>query len=334
MTGGARYLVFETGGTKLAAGVAAEDGRLLELQSFRRGEGDRAEQSLGRLIEAGLALRRRRESEGASFRGIGFGFGGAVDRSTRRPWPCLHEPGWEAIDLPAELQRTFDLPAAIENDAKLAALGEAIFGAGRGAETLLYLTLGTGVGGGLVRRGRIVELNDAGEIEIGHVVVEPSGPPCPCGGRGCLEAICSGPGLSRMALEMANREPALWARSPLFQPSREAPPAERCFAAWRAGDAFAAAVIERAAEGLATAVAAAASLLAPNRVVIGGGVGANNPDFLELAQERSRPRVAPYFRNAFTIAPSELGEKAVPQGAGALAAQRFGAMRDSSRLPH
>src|SRR5690606_10340857 len=95
------------------------------------------------------------------------------------------------------------VPAAIENDCKLAALAEAVLGAGRGADTVFYVTIGTGIGGGLVHRGELVALSPLGEAEIGHVIVDPDGPECACGNRGCLEALCAGPSLPRLAPGLA-----------------------------------------------------------------------------------------------------------------------------------
>src|SRR6187549_1973527 len=101
------YLAFETGGTKLVAGVAGEDGSLIETRIIAREHTDKAPRSLSRLIEVGKALREAHEAKGETFRGIGFGYGGQVSRSTQRVLACPHEDGWEDIDIHAEMQRTF-----------------------------------------------------------------------------------------------------------------------------------------------------------------------------------------------------------------------------------
>ena len=118
----ARYIVFETGGTKLVAGLADADGRLITTRILDRQHDDRAEQSLERLIDCGLELRETAQLGGATFRGIGFGYGGGVDRIAQRPLACMHEEGWEDLDALDFLKRAFGLPAVIENDCKLAAL--------------------------------------------------------------------------------------------------------------------------------------------------------------------------------------------------------------------
>ena len=259
------FLVFETGGTKLVAGAAGPDGRLVETRVIARETNARAADSLEKICESAAGLRFDYEGRGASFQAIGFGFGGGVDRERRRPLPCLHEEGWRQIDIVSALESRFGLPAALENDCKTAALGEALFGAGAGVSSMLYVTLGTGVGGGLVRNGRIVELSPRGEVEIGHVHVLPDGPPCACGGVGCVEALASGPGLVGLAG---------WLAAKTRQRRRRRPTRRR---SWRLGAAatpWRLGVVETAAAGLARGLAAAVNLLAPDRVIFGGGVQA------------------------------------------------------------
>ena len=319
----ASYLVFETGGTKLAAGVARADRRLEETHFLYREPEDRAERSLERLIEAAHTLREPRERQGATFRAIGFGFGGTVRRSTREPHLCLHEEGWDGLAVVPRLEKEFDLPVSIENDCKLAALAEAHFGAGAGCRTVFYTTVGTGVGGGIVRDGRIQAFSDIGEAEIGHVVVAPDGPMCPCGGRGCVEAVCSGPGIAQLAGWIAEQDPALW-RAGKFATEYDSAgqvSSKQIMSGWESGDRFAGAVVDRAAGYLAQALAAAINLLSPDVVVVGGGVGAGNSAFLERVSEKVRPLVVSYFREHYRIVPTRLGNEVVSQGAAILAAQ-------------
>lgn len=302
------YLAFESGGTKLVAAVAGPDATLLETNIFPRDSDHRGEESLARLIEAGRALQTEYERRGASFAAIGFGYGGGFDRKTGRPLVCLHEPGWEDIEIGARLQETFGLPTVVDNDCKVAALGEARFGAGRDAESIFYVTLGTGIGGGFVRHGKIVELSPKGEAELGHIQVLPDGPPCVCGGRGCVEALSSGPGMHALAG---------WLNEGVnpFANSLEV------IEAWRSGDELATRTIEIAATGLSRGLAAVISLFAPELIVVGGGLGSDNPDYLEQVEQRTRPLVTPYFRNHWRLTIGELGERAVTQGAAAMAQQ-------------
>lgn len=317
------YLVFETGGTKLVAGVAGSGRRLIETAVLRRNPGDVAATSLARLIGAGQKLRRKHEDAGRTFAALGLGFGGAVRRSAREAFGCLHEPGWDEIRVADQLEAEFHLPAAIENDCKLAALAEAHFGAGRDARTVFYMTIGTGVGGGIVRDGRIQQFSDRGEAEIGHIVVAPGGPTCWCGSRGCVESVCSGPGMSQLAARLAREDRDAWASSPLARVTSDAGTvtSKHLIESWRSGDAFARRVVERSASYLATAISAAINLIAPDVFVVGGGVGAANSDYLALVSAKVNPLVVVYFRDHYRLVPSALGENVVSQGAAILAAQ-------------
>lgn len=316
-------LAFETGGTKLVAGVAGTDGSILRTTSVRRGARDRAPLSFRRIVAAAEEILADREFAGRKLRSIGFGFGGTVRRSTNSPHLCLHEEGWEEVAVVDELESRFGVPVLVENDCKLAALAEAHFGAGVGAKSLFYVTLGTGVGGGYVQGGRILVCGDLGEAEIGHVVVDPDGPECCCGNRGCVEALCSGPGLVKLSRLLAGLHPTQWKSSCLAQarpPSQVT--SERIVTSWEAGDTFATLVMEHSAAKLASALATTVNLLVPERIVIGGGLGTSSPRLLDLLRRYTAPMVVPYFRDNFTIVGSRLRESVVTQGAAVLAGQQ------------
>lgn len=327
MSVGQHFLAFETGGTKLVTGLAGPDARLHATVTVPRGAGDRASESLRRIVSAAHQLLQREGIADADLRAIGFGFGGTVLRSANKPHLCLHEEGWDGLDVASDLAKRFGAPVFVENDCKLAALAEAHFGAGKGAQSVFYVTLGTGVGGGFVRRGQIQAFGDHGEAEIGHIVVEPDGPECCCGNRGCVEALCSGPGLSKLCRWLAERHPEEWIQSALAlsESTEDAVPSKRIVACWETGDPFAARVVEHAAQRLAGALAATVNLLVPERIVVGGGLGTASLNFLELVRDRIAPLVVPYFRDCYTLAPSELRDAVVTQGAAILAAQRSGA---------
>lgn len=321
MSGDAAFLAFETGGTKLVAGLAFSDGRLRTTTSIRRDSSDRAAHSFARIV--GVAERMLSESPQATqLRAIGFGFGGTVRRSTNSPHICLHEDGWEEVNVAAELEGRFGVPVIVENDCKLAALAEAHFGAGVGARSVFYVTLGTGVGGGYVLEGRIQPFGDLGEAEIGHIVVDEHGPECCCGNTGCVEAHCSGPGLAKLATALARSSHESWKSSALFSESGPTGISSvQVIRAWEGGDDFAAEVMHVSANRLARALGAVINLLVPERVVIGGGLGTATPRLLELIRDQTRGYVVPYFRDSYGIFSSRLRESVVTQGAAILARQ-------------
>ena len=323
MTGKPAFLAFETGGTKLVTGIAGPGGALERTLSVQRAPGDRAPRSFRRIVAAAESLLSGTQFADRKLKSIGFGFGGTVQRSANRPHICLHEDGWEEVEVEKELADRFGVPAFVENDCKLAALAEAHFGAGAGARSLFYVTLGTGVGGGYVQHGHILECGDLGEAEIGHVVVDPDGPECCCGNRGCVEALCSGPGLSALCQLLAKRDPSSWHASALAaQESEGLVGSKEIMKSWEEGDAFSARVVEHAADRLSVALGAMVNLLVPERIVIGGGLGTASNRFIELLRQNTAPRVVPYFRSTFSVVASRLRESAVTQGAAILAAQR------------
>ena len=321
MTGDAAFLAFETGGTKLVAGLAGSDGKLHTTTSIRRAPSARAANSFARIVAA--AEQMLSESQLATgLRAIGFGFGGTVRRSANSPHICLHEDGWEEVNVAAELEGRFGAPVVVENDCKLAALAEAHFGAGVGARSVFYVTLGTGVGGGYVLEGRIQRFGDLGEAEIGHIVVDESGPECCCGNKGCVEAHCSGPGLANLATALARSSYESWKSSVLFSDTGPAGISSvQVIQAWEAGDNFASDVMGVSANRLARALGATINLLVPERVVIGGGLGTATPRLLELIRDQTHGYVVPYFRETYEICPSRLRESVVTQGAAILARQ-------------
>jgi glucokinase len=296
-------ICLESGGTKLVAAGAGEEGQLLALLKRYRQPGQDALVTLTELVEMGREVAGRLNE----IQAVSYGFGGTVRRRDQRPGPCFHEPGWESVSALRYLEDAFQVPVFIENDCNLAALGESHFGVQVTEGTLFYATLGTGIGGGIVHDGRLLEAGELGEAEIGHVVVEEDGPECPCGNRGCLETLCSGPGLSRLAAQMLGIHTD----------------AQVLMEGFKQGDADATRVVEQAAAYLGGVLATAINLLAPRTIVLGGGVMTDNHRFLELIARRAEPRVFPFFRGHSEFRLSELGESVVCQGAAVYALQRL-----------
>jgi len=247
---------------------------------------------------------------------VSYGFGGTVRRADQRPGPCFHEAGWETVDPARYLEEAFRAPVFIENDCNLGALGEAHFGVHETRGTLLYVTIGTGIGGGIVHRGHLLQTGALGEAEIGHSVVDEAGADCPCGNRGCLETFCAGPGLSRQALRMLGV--TMDARTLMERFRKHDPAATR--------------VAEEAAGYLGRVLAMTINLLAPDTVVMGGGVMTNNQAFLDLVAARTEPYVFPFFRSRTKFLLSALGENVVCQGAAVYAIQRLAGQKETE--PH
>ncbi len=301
-------ICLESGGTKLVAAIAESDGLLRTAARRYREPDQEALETLTDLVQMGRELAGSEPIEAVS-----YGFGGTVRRADQRPGPCFHEPGWETVDPPRYLQEAFRAPVFIENDCNLGALGEAHFGAHQTRGTLFYITIGTGIGGGIVHRGRLLQTGALGEGEIGHVVVDETGPECPCGNRGCLETFCAGPGLARLASRMLGITTD--ARTLMERFRKHDPAATR--------------VAEQAAGYLGRALATVINLLAPQTIVMGGGVMTDNQAFLELVAARTEPHVFPFFRDRTSFLLSALGENVVCQGAAVYAIQRLAEQKET-----
>lgn len=227
--------------------------------------------------------------DGAAPDGCGIGFGGPVDFPNQRVGRSMHVGGWQDFPLSAALERELGIPCRMDNDANLGALGEWRFGAGQGAQSLLYVTLSTGIGAGIVLDGKIMRGADSLAGELGHIPLDADGPECSCGGRGCFEALCSG-----RAIE-----------------AREGRPAADLLgdAAFRAG------YVAVLARGLRAAIL----LLNPHRIVIGGGIS-NAGDILFAALRAELKKQMPLsLPMRVDVQPAALGDDSVLWGAQALA---------------
>ncbi len=145
--------------------------------------------------------------EGQTPEGIGVSFGGPVDYGKGLVRLSHHVPGWKNVPLADLVNTEFNAPTLVDNDANAAGLGEAVFGAGRGTSSLLYITVSTGVGGGWILDGRVWRGYESMAGEIGHTIVDPEGPQCLCGKRGCVERLASGPYLAQDMREVLQQQP-------------------------------------------------------------------------------------------------------------------------------
>src|SRR5262245_20053437 len=200
----AMILGLDFGGTKLAAGLVDDaSGAVLARARCPTPASGGADTSLAAMLDLARDLLRQPAPEGApaslSLSGVGVSFGGPVEADERSVRLSMHVPGWEGRALADELERVFGVPARLANDGDAAALAEYRFGAGRGIRHMLYLTVSTGIGGGVIVDGRLHRGEHAWAGEIGHMPLVPAGPPCPCGRQGCRAALAAGLSIARAA---------------------------------------------------------------------------------------------------------------------------------------
>jgi glucokinase len=214
-------------------------------------------------------------------------------------------PSWHGLPVRGLLAEALGRPVGLENDANAAALAEWRYGAGRGCQDLVYLTMSTGVGGGLVLGGRLHRGVASSAGEVGHIPVEWGGEPCSCGLRGCLEAYTGGAAWAR---RLARSAPPDGAVARLAGGAAHARP-EHVVAAARAGDAFALAELARFNDYLVRGLAAIAMTVAPQRIVLGTiPTAAGEALCLAPLRERFARAVWPFLAARIAILPSELGE--------------------------
>ena len=312
----APVLALDIGGTKLAAGVVTPSG---EIVAEQREQTDPTS-SPAEILEVLLALSKksieRAETRWGELKAVGVSFGGPVDYPAGRTVTCHHLAGWEGVPLRDQVAERAGVPAVIDNDANAAALGETMFGAARGCEHVLYLTVSTGIGAGLVLDGRLHRGADSMAGEIGHVLVAPDGPLCTCGRAGCLEAVAAGPGIARAAREALETGEA----SVLQEVPRDRLTAKHVAEAAKS-DALAARIMVQAGEYLGRGIAGAVNLINPQIVVIGGGVSEAGEVLLKPVREAVRRYAVPESARGLRIVAGELKARGGLLGAAALALQ-------------
>ena len=263
---------------------------------------------------AGMLAMARKLLAGRQAAAIGVSFGGPVDAARNTVILSHHVPGWEQVPLGEWLQRDLGAPAAIDNDANAGALGEYTYGAGQNCSSVFYITVSTGVGGGLVADGRVWHGANGMAGEIGHMQVDPAGPLCLCGKHGCVERLASGPYMAADARTQMTSGSALWV---LCAGEAGQITGQLVAAAATRGDEVAIRLIERSATALGRGIGNTANIINPQRFVVGGGVTKAGSRWWQVLQAAARATALPEI--TIDIAPAQLIDDAPLWGAVALA---------------
>jgi glucokinase len=290
----------EIGGTKLQLVLGDEAGKICERRKLLI-DPTRGAAGIRQLIEGTLPelLRGRRILR------AGIGFGGPVDWKTGRICRSHHIEGWSEFDLAGWLRQLTDAPVVVDNDGNVAALGEAMHGAGVGSNPVFYVTLGSGVGGGLVVDGRIYHGAKPGEAEIGHVRLDRDGT--------IVEARCSGWAVDARIRTLKAKEPgSLLARLTGQTVGGES---KHLAAAWHQGDAAARRLLQETTEDLAFGLSHVVHLFHPEIIIIGGGLSGVGEPLRASVETALRPFMMEAFAPGPRIALATLAEDAVPVGA-------------------
>jgi glucokinase len=314
MTGERRVVGVDLGGTNLRAAVISLSGTIEHRQSIPTNAAEGPETVLRRMA---MLVESVADAAGLdSSTVVGVAAPGPLNPRTGIVHFTPNLPGWLDYPLRDELSKLTGLQVVVENDANCAVVGEARFGAARGAKDVIYLGLGTGVGGGAIANGMLVSgVNGLGG-ELGHVCVALDGPRCTCGSVGCLEAFTAGWAIAREAELVAATSDGEALRSAAN--SNGVTPRAVIKAA-NAGDVAAQAILERAGRALGAALGAFINIFNPELIIIGGGLGVGDSHILRAARHFLAQRSFRAQRESAKIVVAKLGDDSGLFGAGALA---------------
>jgi len=292
----------DLGGTNLRVALVSEDGEIA-----RKIKKPSSEPVLDAILSSVDEIKQ------TDIVGIGLGVAGVIDRKRGRIFlsPNLH--AIEGIDLVREIQNRFSVSVMIENDANVAALGEKIAGAGRGFDNFVLLTLGTGIGGGIIHKGELLDVS----AEIGHMSINADAEKCPCGNIGCLETYASARAMIARAVSMLEKENESILKECCRGSIYKITP-EDIYRAALEGDALSREILKDAGRFLGVGIANIINIMSPEAIILTGGlVGAWNIYVQEAIKEASRRAFKELF-DAVKIIPSSLGDDAGIIGAASL----------------
>jgi glucokinase len=283
----------DLGGTKILTALADSKGSILSIVKIDTEAASGPEKVLSNITRSIILAAKQAKVPMSRISKIGIGAPGPIlGKAIIVSPPNL--PGWKNVNIKSILQKKLKKHIRVENDANAAALGELCFGAGKGFRNLLYITISTGIGGGIIINGKIYRgaLGTAGEV--GHMVLEPKGPKCGCGRRGCLEALAAGPAIAKMAGKKNALEAEIAARR---------------------GDKKSLKAIKTAAKYIAMGIGDLNNILNPDIFVIGGGVSNMGPLLLDPVKHWAKKYSMDASRKSLIIVPAKLKNNAGVMGA-------------------
>lgn len=316
------FLVIDIGGTKIRSAIGDNRGHLLKkVKSFTQAKAG-AKTIINDLFAMSDQVINLTGIDPSILKGIGISFGGPVNFAKQKILKSQHVSGWNNLNLAKIFSEKYNVPAIIDNDANVAAFGEKIFGAGKKVDNLFYLTISTGIGGGVILDGKIWHGAHSLAGELGHCIIDRNGPNCLCGKRGCLEAFASGTGLARNIIADLKTHPQLKTKiKGLVSNKLDQITAITIYQAARQDDPYAKKIVDQSIANLALGISNAINIFDPQMIVIGGGITNEGEMFFEpLKKYVSQFSM---FKQSFSIpiVPAKLGDDAGLKGALALISQ-------------
>ncbi|HGD9449163.1 TPA: ROK family glucokinase [Streptococcus agalactiae] len=317
-----KLLGIDLGGTTIKFGILTLEGEVQEKWAIETNTLENGRHIASDIVES---LKHRLSLYGLTkddFLGIGMGSPGAVDRTSKTVTGAFNLNWADTQEVGSVIEKEVGIPFFIDNDANVAALGERWVGAGANNPDVVFVTLGTGVGGGVIADGNLIHGVAGAGGEIGHMIVDPeNGFTCTCGNKGCLETVASATGVVRVARQLAEQYEGSSAIKAAID-NGDTVTSKDIFIAAEDGDKFANSVVERVSRYLGLAAANISNILNPDSVVIGGGVSAAG-EFLRSRVEKYFVTFAfPQVKKSTKIKIAELGNDAGIIGAASLANQQ------------
>ncbi len=307
----------DIGGTKISMVLGTSSGKILARRLIATQTGSKTQQCLSEMVENLAGLLKDSGISKKQILGIGVGLPGPVDTQKGVVPRSPHLGGWKGFPLQKWLSKKMGLPVFVANDANAAAIGEKIFGLGRRAKHFIYMTVSTGIGGGLVVNRELVEGASFVAGEVGHMTVVPKGDACKCGKLGCLEAYASGTAIAAFAAREIKAGKA--SRISHFATQGNKLTAREVGLAAKKGDSLALKAYERAGFYLGIGIANLLNILNPELIILGGGVLKSAPrDFWRAMLQSAKREAWPQAFQAVKIVRTKLGDLVGDLGALAL----------------
>ena len=305
----------DVGGTNVKIALVDNKGKIIYSNSIPTRAEMGYEYTINNMKEAITELIKETKSDPKNIESIGFGFPGQIDYQKGIVRLAPNIPGWVDVPIAEIMEKEFGIPTRVDNDVRCAALGELNYGAGQGCDNLICITVGTGIGSGLVINGKLVRGASNAAGEIGHIKLDMNGGPlCGCGDRGCLEAFASGPSIVALAEEYIKGGKSTKYRelaNPDITPYIVSEAAKQ-------GDPVAKRIFTIVGEYIGIGLASVVNLLNPEKIIIGGGVAAAGDLLLTPIKESLIKRAMPIAGSAVEIVPAQLGNSAGVIGASLL----------------
>ncbi len=305
----------DVGGTNVKIALVNEKGSIIYSNSIPTRAEMGYEYTINNMKEAIGDLLKETKSSAKDIEGMGFGFPGQIDCQKGIVRLAPNIPGWVDVPIAEIMEKEFGIPTRVDNDVRCAALGELNFGAGIGCENLICITVGTGIGSGLIINGKLVRGASNAAGEIGHIKLDMTGGPlCGCGDRGCLEAFASGPSIVAMAEEYIKGGKSTKYRelaNPEITPYIVSEAAKQ-------GDPVAQRIFAIVGEYIGIGLASVVNLLNPEKIIIGGGVAAAGDILMTPIKETLVKRAMKIAGSTVEVVPAELGNTAGVIGASLL----------------